>query len=80
MNKVLVLLVCCGALGLAKNAKKCNSDTETLTIEGKFVNSSDIQPSKCSSMRVTKIDVFIVSTFYVDNELELDGYEEEEFS
>lgn len=49
MNKVLVLLVCCGALGLAKNDTNslnydCNSETETLTIEGKFVNSSDIQP------------------------------------
>lgn len=49
---------------------------ETMTIKGHVVKSSDIQPSKCPSNQTSKINVFVVSTFDVDSNLTLDGYEE----
>lgn len=49
-------------------------DGETMTIKGKFVKSSDIQPAMCPSNRISKINVFVVSTFYVDNDLRLNGF------
>lgn len=49
-------------------------DGKTMTIKGKFVKSSDILPAKCPSNRISEINVFVVNTFYVDNDLHLNGY------
>lgn len=49
-------------------------DGETMTIKGNFVKSSDIQPAKCTSNRISRINVFVVRTFYVDNDLQLNGF------
>lgn len=47
---------------------------EVMTIRGNFVKSSDIKPWKCGS--ISKITVFVVHTFFVDNDLNLNGYKE----
>lgn len=52
---------------------KYECDGVTMTIKGNFVQSSDIQPSKCSSAQITRINVFVVSTFFVNSDLNLNG-------
>lgn len=50
---------------------ECNGDT--MVIEGNFLKSSDIQSAKCQSGEsVSKIRIFVVSTFFVDSNLYLD--------
>lgn len=84
MHTVLVLLACFVLLTpnfLAENGTDlitfdCDSKTGTLTIKGHVVKSSHIKPSKCKSMRVSKIVVFAVSIFRVQTSLVFEGYED----
>lgn len=50
-------------------------DGDTMTISGNFMKSSDIQPTKCPTNRISKINVFVMNTFYVDSDLNLHGYQ-----
>lgn len=52
---------------------ECNS--ETLVIKGNFVRSANIQTSKCPQI-LKKINVFVVNTFFADEDLNLRGIEE----
>lgn len=50
-------------------------DGETMTISGNFLKSLDIKPTKCTTNRVSRINVFVLSTFFVDCDLNLNGFE-----
>lgn len=60
----------------SKSPPQCDCNGEKMTIKGNVVMSSDIQPSKCPSNAISEINVFVVSTFYVDSDLNLDGCKE----
>lgn len=47
---------------------------EIMTIKGQYMRSSHIKPSECP--KVSKINVFVVDTFYVDSDLNLTGFRE----
>lgn len=49
---------------------------DTMTIKAFFFKSSDIQTSKCPSNLIAKINVFVVNTFFVDSDVNLNGYKE----
>lgn len=51
----------------------CNGDT--MIVKGNFAKSSMIDPSKCEE-KVKKINMFILSTFYADEDITLNGLEE----
>lgn len=53
---------------------RCQGDS--MTVKGNFIKSSDLQPSACSSDSVSKLNVFALNTFFVDDDLNLNGYEE----
>lgn len=52
---------------------ECNN--ETMTIKGNFATTSMIDPSKCEQA-VKQVNVYIVSTFFADDDLNLNGLEE----
>lgn len=52
---------------------ECNGDT--MNIKGNIGKSSDIQPPKCPQP-LKKINMYIMSTFYVDGDLTLSGIDE----
>lgn len=49
---------------------------ETMTIRGNIGKSSDIQVAKCAQIQLKKINVYIMSTFYVDADINLRGLDE----
>lgn len=61
-----------------KSPPKYQCNGKTMTIEGVFVKSSDIQPTKCSSHAIDKINVYAIDTFYVDCDLNFEQIEEVE--
>lgn len=60
-----------------KSPPKYEIDEDKVIIKGNFVKSSDIQmiPDLSGSLR-KNINVFVMDTFYVDRNLNLDGFEE----
>lgn len=57
---------------------ECQDDS--ISVRGIFIKTSDIRvefpPLPCPSNSVSKLNVFALNTFYVDDDLNLDGYEE----
>lgn len=51
-------------------------DAETLTITGNFVKSSDIRLEKCPSDRISKVNVHVLSTIFVDSHLNFNGIDD----
>lgn len=47
-----------------------------MIIRGNFVKSSNIRLTECPLNQISRINVYVVSTFYVDSDLNLIGFEE----
>lgn len=66
-----------------KSPPKYECAGDVMTIKGNYVKSSDIRPIECSmdlNFKVSKIQVFVTDTFYVDGNLDLSNYKEVELN